>query len=281
MTILFPVTDSTGNTTAGGLSVTIGGDPPLWIPGWNGGAQVGCRIPLQDLPVMSQRTFSDGGTHYISGVQFTNTVTVRDNTTVYFEDVWIRPGASYGLRQSGNGGTVHMSWSTIGEKGNPSKEGVDGWRCNLDHTLIEYVEDGGGNCSESLWHRVHVRRHESEDPDPHADGMQFTKGQGWTARECHFESYWDGGGPINAALIIKTDRGTIDGITVEDSALGPGNYSVYWRTGSGTGAPGFPPTNGLIRNNVMYGSQPGKYWSIDGVDLAHYGNVDENGVSVD
>ena len=87
--------------------------------------------------------------------------------------------------------------------------------------------------------------------DPHTDGMQdLGHSEDWTLRCSRIDAvphpnYLH---DVTSALLIKTDFGPIDNVTLEGNYFNGGAYTVY-SVGRGTGYPA--PTNVTIRNNAF------------------------------
>jgi hypothetical protein len=147
----------------------------------------------------------------------------------------------------------------IGHPDFVGERGIGGDNISASNLDIHSVEDGIKIGSNVVYNGVRVHDLRSRSSSPHADAVQA---DGGSSNVVIKNSSLDSSGPLgngNAAVIIKSDLGSLSNITFTNNYLNGGNYTVYVRDG-GYGMPSnITFTNNRIGPNRAYG-----ILSIDG-----------------
>ncbi|MGI9610262.1 MAG: hypothetical protein ACR2NL_08195, partial [Acidimicrobiia bacterium] len=167
-----------------------------------------------------------------------------DANDVVVRNVWVYPKSFWTIYVgSGSASFEHVE---IGHPDAVGERGIGGNNVTARYLDIHHVEDGIKIGSNVLYDNVVVHDLDSNRDDPHADAVQADGGQ---SNAVIMNSSLDSTGPLgngNAAVILKSDLGTLDDITITNSYLNGGNYIVYVRDG-GNGM----PTNIEFSNNQI------------------------------
>jgi hypothetical protein len=170
-------------------------------------------------------------------------VTVR-NVWVYTDDFWtilVRDGASAIIEDV-----------EIGSASAPGQRGIGGPNVTLRRANIHHVEDGIKLGDNSTYDWVYCHDLASPNAQPHFDCVQNDGGSSNVVMTRMYldptpapghASYSSLG---NAALFVKSDLGPIDSVTITDSYLNAGGYTVF-STDGGYG----PPTNVRVIDNTF------------------------------
>lgn len=167
-----------------------------------------------------------------------------DANDVVVRNVWVYTTSFWTIYVgSGSATFEHVE---IGHPDAVGERGIGGNNVTARYLDIHSVEDGIKIGSNVLYDNVVVHDLDSNSDAPHADAVQADGGQ---ANAVIMNSSLDSTGPLgngNAAIILKSDLGTLDNITITNSYLNGGNYTVYVRDG-GNGM----PTNIEFSNNQI------------------------------
>ena len=165
-----------------------------------------------------------------------NDVVVR-NVWVYSESAW----TVYVEEGSATFENVEIGHPDfIGERG------IGGRNVTARLLDIHHVEDGIKLGDDSTYEQVHVHDLDSLSPDPHADAIQA---DGGSSNVMVRDSVLDSTGPLgtgNAAVLLKSDLGPIDGVILDGNHLNGGAYTIFVRDG-GNGY----PTNVTFTDNTF------------------------------
>jgi hypothetical protein len=162
-----------------------------------------------------------------------------DASNVTVRNVWVyTPGFWTVYVRSGSATFEHVE---IGHPSFVNERGIGGANVTGRWLDIHHVEDGIKLGSNSLYEYVWVHDLATPNSNPHADAVQADGGQ-WNATVRH--AILDvATGPLapraNAAIQLGADLGTLGNITIEDSYLNGGNYTVFVNPGQ----TGIAPTN--------------------------------------
>lgn len=167
-----------------------------------------------------------------------------DAEDVLVRNVWVYTTSFWTVYVgSGSATFEHLE---IGHPDVVGERGIGGDNVTARYLDIHSVEDGIKIGSNVLYDNVTVHDLDSTRADPHADAVQADGGQD---NAVIMNSSLDSTGPLgngNAAVLIKSDLGTLDNITITNSYLNGGNYTVFVRDG-GNGM----PTNVAFTNNQV------------------------------
>lgn len=157
-----------------------------------------------------------------------------DANDVVVRNVWVYTSSFWTIYVgSGSATFEHVE---IGHPDVVGDRGIGGDNIIARYLDIHSVEDGIKIGSNVLYDRVTIHDLNSNSDDPHADAVQADGGQD---NAVIMNSSLDSSGPLgngNAAVILKSDLGALDNITITNSYLNGGNYTVYVRDG-GNGMP--------------------------------------------
>jgi hypothetical protein len=143
-----------------------------------------------------------------------------------------------------SGGSALIEDVEIGHPNFVGQRGLGGDNVTARRLNIHHVEDGIKLGSDSVYDLLWIHDLDSTADGPHGDAIQA---DGDVTNAIIRNSFLDSTGPLglgNAAAQIESSLGPIDGITIEDSYLNGGNYTIFNRDG-GNGI----PLNVVIRNN--------------------------------
>ena len=165
-----------------------------------------------------------------------------DNVVV--RNVWVYTSSFWTIYV--DGGSATFEHVEIGNAAAVGQRGIGGNNVTGRWLDIHHVEDGIKLGSGSLYEYVRVHDLASTSPDPHADAVQADGGvSGATIRFSTLDSTGSVGFG-NAAAQIESSLGPVSDVTIEDSWLDGGAYTVFVRDGGS----GFP--SGVhIRNNTF------------------------------
>ena len=212
-------------------------DPPtgLFIPNYQGN------------PILSH----DGNPEVLGSMVF------RDGETHDFENVLIR-----GNVRAYDGSVVNITDSELDGGEGPQCAAGWGGTINLTRCEVHNAEDGLKDSVNTVQVTVHRLYHRI---GAHGDAHQL-QSSGATAvhRFSYFDGFYSDGELANAAFMVKNDLG--DGrsqaLTVEDSYMNGGNYTVFLKDG-----PKGPASAGTFFRRVVWGGDS-RYLNADGEPLA-------------
>lgn len=167
-----------------------------------------------------------------------------DAKDVVVRNVWVYTTSFWTIYVgSGSATFEHVE---VGHPDVVGERGIGGDNVTARYLDIHSVEDGIKIGSNVLYDSVVVHDLDSNRDDPHSDAVQADGGQ---ANAVIMNSSLDATGPLgngNAAVLLKSDLGTLDTITITNNYLNGGNYTVFVRDG-GNGM----PTNIEFSNNQV------------------------------
>jgi hypothetical protein len=190
---------------------------------------------------------------------------VMRNVWVYTSNAWsiyVQPGKSLLIEDS-----------EIGHPSHPGFRGIGGNNVTARRLDIHHVEDGIKADNNSLYERVYCHDLASPASSPHADCFQDDGGHSnYTVRNSTLDARFANGTNGNAAIIVKSDLGSISNATFEGNYINGGIYVIFVRNG-GYGMPaGVKIANNRFGPDRKYG-----LLSSDGA-VSWYNNVwDGNG----
>lgn len=163
---------------------------------------------------------------------------------VVVRNVWVYTTAPWTIYVEE--GSVLIEHVEIGHPDAVGERGVGGDNVTGRYLDIHHVEDGIKLGNDVLYEYVRVHDLDSLSEDPHADAVQ---NDGGSANAIIRYSILDSTGPLgngNASVILKSDQGPIDQMTISNSVLNGGSYTIYVRDG-GDG----PPSNVTFLDNEL------------------------------
>jgi hypothetical protein len=176
-------------------------------------------------------------------------------------------GNSFGINAHfGHTGTIIED----GEIFNPSVDGLYGTgyiarRLNIhDCTGDGFKHEGDGRIESSWVHHVGL------GAGAHADGVQIGIGANIVIDGNFFDMpFGEAGANSNSSVIVKTDFGDIDNVTIQNNWCNGGNFTIFVRHGTNFGV----PTNVRILNNRFGRDYQFGLFSFDSPDPELSGNV--------
>ncbi|MDH3500042.1 MAG: S-layer homology domain-containing protein [Acidimicrobiia bacterium] len=214
----------------------------------------------------------------IENLEIRGTLEIRGADNVTVRNVWIYTSGFWTIRV--NDGSAVIEDVEVGSASTPGERGVGGDNITLRRANIHHVEDAIKLGDNSSYDWVYCHDLASPNPQPHFDCVQNDGGASNVRMTRMYldptpAPGFDGfSGSGNAALFVKSDLGPIDGVTLMDSYLDAGGYSVF-STDGGYG----PPTNVRIINNT-FGT--GQVWGVlhEETFIPWYGNTWNGGGDV-
>ena len=214
----------------------------------------------------------------IENLEIRGTLEIRGAHDVTVRNVWIYTDEFWTIRV--NDGSALIEDVEIGSASAPGERGIGGDNVTVRRVNVHHVEDGIKLGDNSTYDWVYCHDLASPNPQPHFDCVQNDGGSSnVTMTRMYldprpapgFDSFSQNG---NAALFVKSDLGPIDGITITDSYLNAGGYTVF-STDGGYG----PPTNVRVIDNTFGDDQ---VWGVlhEEVFIPWYDNTWESNTTV-
>jgi hypothetical protein len=179
----------------------------------------------------------------LENMEIHGTIRIEANNVV-MRNVWVYSTGFWTIRV--DSGSLLIEHSEIGHADYPGERGIGGENITGRYLDIHHSEDGIKLDTNNLYEYIYVHDLDTNAGGPHADAIQADGGaQNAVVRHATLDST----GPLglgNAAIILKSDLGSIDNILIEDAYLNGGNYTFYSREG-GNG----DPSNVVLRNSVF------------------------------
>jgi hypothetical protein len=200
---------------------------------------------LVDEPVRVR--FNSGGDVTVTDRRFLDGFVVTNGTRVTMRNCHVISPDSFWTIRVYDGGSLLMEDCQIGDyETTPGERGVGGDNVTLRRVKIVGHTDGIKAGTNSLYERVWVTDLRDAGPG-HEDGLQDDGGNtNYTIRYSRIEGLRYPSGLGNAAMIIKSDLGSISNVTIEHNAFDGGNYVLMLGVGDYP-----PPYNVVIRNNAF------------------------------
>jgi hypothetical protein len=239
--------------------------------------QAGLEVPAPAVGLLDPDALSLFAGSYVADVDnsVVENLEIHGDLRIRAENVTVRNVWVYGTGPWTvfvEEGSVTLEHVEIGHPDFPGERGVGGDNVTARYVDIHHVEDGIKLDSNSLYEYIYVHDLDTLADGPHADAIQA---DGGAKNSIVRHAVLDSSGPLgtgNAAIILKSDLGSIDNIRIEDSYLNGGAWTFYSREG-GNGN----PTN-VVLDNVQFGPvQEYGLMSIDGFVYAEGSVRDSDG----
>ncbi len=176
----------------------------------------------------------------IENLEVRGTLEIRGADNVTVRNVWVYTSNFWTIRV--NDGSAVIEDVEIGSAAAPGLRGIGGDNLTVRRVDIHHVEDGIKMGSNSTYDWVYCHDLASPSAQPHYDCVQNDGG----ASNVRFSRVFLDPRPApgfdgfstngNAAFFVKSDLGPIDGVTIIDSYLTGGGFSVF-STDGGHAAP--------------------------------------------
>ena len=179
----------------------------------------------------------------LENMEIHGTIRIEANNVV-MRNVWVYSTGFWTIRV--DSGSLLIEHSEIGHADYPGERGIGGENITGRYLDIHHSEDGIKLDSNNLYEHIYIHDLDTLAGGPHADAIQA---DGGAKNAIVRHATLDSTGPLglgNAAIILKSDLGSIDNILIEDAYLNGGNYTFYSREG-GNGN----PSNVVLRNSVF------------------------------
>lgn len=177
----------------------------------------------------------------VENLEIRGTLRIEANNVVV-RNVWVYVSSFWTIYVGS--GSATFDDVEIGHPDHIGQRGIGGGNIVARNLDIHDVEDGIKIGTNVVYDRVRVHDLNSTSGSPHIDAVQADGGQSNAVIK---NSVLDSRGPRglgNAAVIIKSDLGSLNNITFENNYLNGGNYVIFVRDG-GNGM----PSNVAFRNN--------------------------------
>lgn len=243
-------------------------EPP---PGFPNASNTGLSDPSALTVQDGSMVVEQDGT-VIENLEIRGSLTIRANDVVV-RNVWIYSGSFQTIKVES--GSLLIEHSEIGNANKVGERGISGNNVTARYVNIHSVEDGIKLGSNSLFEHVYVHDLDSPNSKPHADALQA---EGPATNSIIRNSTLDSTGPLNngnAAIILKSDFGSISSILIENNYLNGGNFTIYSRNG-GKGN----PSGVVVQNNVLGPDYTYGRLSVDG-SITFTGNTLLDGTPLD
>jgi hypothetical protein len=217
-------------------------------------ATTGPTTAESSLRRISGTTITQDGT-VLEGVYISGNVTVNaDNVTI--RNFKIETGSSYGVQANGKNLLLED-----GEITGMASAGVYGSGFTARRL---FVHNSGNDAFKPVRDVVIEDSYIRElgyAADSHADGVQMVNGGNVVIRRNNFVMHDQPGFSNSQVIIVQTNNGPVDNVTVEGNWINGGGFSLQFRDkDQGYGA----PTNIAIRNNRFGDDYQFGPWSLDG-----------------
>jgi hypothetical protein len=234
-------------------------------------ANTGPTTAEGSLRRISGTTITQDGT-VLEGVYIEGGVTVNaDNVTI--RNFKIETSGSYGVQANGSNLLLED-----GEITGMNSAAVYGGNFTARRLFVHNSGNDAFKAQSNVVIEDSYIRELGYAPESHADGVQMVSGSNVTIRGNNFVMHDQPGYSNSQVVIVQTNNGPVNNVTVENNWINGGGYSVQFRDkNTGYGA----PTNITIRNNRFGDDYQFGPWSLDGNPMV-CGNVwDDTGALMD